>query len=204
MNLVLLVGESDARSFEEKLASALPGAFRAAALPCEDWNRDLSPWAAPRAFKKGADFAGGAPAFLPEAEKALKNAEAALGETPAHRIIAGYSLAGLFALWALYQTPLFDCAACASPSLWYPGFGEFMASHAILAPGPRVALSLGDLEEKTRNPVLASVGDGVRAARARLASSGVKCTLRTEAGGHFQDAEDRTVRAVLDLFKPDV
>ncbi len=48
-----------------------------------------------------------------------------LGYAPEFRGIAGYSLAGLFALWAVYQTGLFDRAASVSGSLWFDGFLTF-------------------------------------------------------------------------------
>ena len=35
-----------------------------AAISGVDWNRELSPWPAPKAFRGGSDFDGGAPAFL--------------------------------------------------------------------------------------------------------------------------------------------
>ncbi len=201
MILVLFVGENDVSPLADRLGSEGNGLFSAAALPCEDWERDLSPWEAPKAFKKGRDFSGRAAEFLPRALDALKKAEEGLSEAPSHRVIAGYSLAGLFALWTLHMTPLFDCAACASPSLWFPGWLDFMRSHPLLPSAPRVALSLGDREEKSRNPVLAAVGDSVRGAREMLLSRGVPCSLRMDSGGHFEDAADRTVRTVLDLFR---
>ena len=35
-----------------------------AAISGADWNRELSPWPAPRAFRGGEDFGGDGPAFL--------------------------------------------------------------------------------------------------------------------------------------------
>ncbi|ERL11412.1 hypothetical protein HMPREF1248_0438 [Coriobacteriaceae bacterium BV3Ac1] len=40
-----------------------------------------------------------------------------LGEYYGEAYISGYSLAGLFALWSLYQTDIFKGAACVSGSL---------------------------------------------------------------------------------------
>lgn len=54
-----------------------------------------------------------------------------------------------------------------------------------------VYLSLGDREEKSRNPVLASVGDAIRREDARLSERGVRHTLQWNVGNHFQDAEKR-------------
>ena len=76
--------------------------------------------------------------------------------------IGGYSLAGLFALWAAYQTDVFKGVAAASPSMWFPGFADYMRENIIHA--KFVYLSLGDKEEKTRNPVMAAVGDRIREA----------------------------------------
>jgi predicted alpha/beta superfamily hydrolase len=48
-------------------------------------------------------------------------------------IIGGYSLAGLFALWASTRTDLFFGVAAASPSVWFPGFIDYMADHSVHA-----------------------------------------------------------------------
>ncbi len=117
MDLILLIGESSPDPF-----AALTEEWDCALLPCPcgDWDRDLSPWPAPAAFKKGAPFAGEAPAFLPTVLARAAEEEKRLSRPVGLRLIAGYSLAGLFALWALYLTPLLDGAACASSPLWYP------------------------------------------------------------------------------------
>ena len=49
-------------------------------------------------------------------------------------IIGGYSLGGLFALWAARNTDAFTAVAAASPSLWINGWGEYAAAHPILSP----------------------------------------------------------------------
>jgi predicted alpha/beta superfamily hydrolase len=77
-----------------------------------DWDNDLSPWPAPKAFRNGNNFAGGADAYLKElTEDIVPTVEAKLGLTPCSRAIAGYSLAGLFAIYALYRTDIFSRAA---------------------------------------------------------------------------------------------
>ena len=59
-------------------------------------------------------------------------------------------MAGLFSLWAAYQTDAFGGVAAASPSIWFPDFLQYMKEHDIRTES--VYLSLGDREEKTRNP----------------------------------------------------
>ena len=108
-------------------------------------------------------------------------------------ILGGYSLAGLFALWASTQTDLFYGIAAASPSVWFPEWMKFEQQHPIQA--QRVYLSLGDKEEHTKNAVMAAVGDHIRTLHSRLAERGADCTLEWNSGGHFKDADLRTAKA---------
>ncbi len=113
--------------------------------------------------------------------------------------IGGYSLAGLFALWAVYQTNVFSGAAAASPSVWFPGFLDYMTEQEIHC--ENVYLSLGDREEKTRNPVMASVGMCIRGGYEWLKEQGVNCVLEWEKGNHFKEADLRTARAFAWVMK---
>ncbi|MBQ9827295.1 MAG: esterase [Lachnospiraceae bacterium] len=159
--------------------------FRLVALKTEDWNKDLSPWKAPAVFGND-DFGGGA-------EETLKEVLAAADDPAKKYYIGGYSLAGLFALWGVYQTDIFSGAAAASPSLWFPGFVSYMKTNELRA--DRVYLSLGDREEKARNPVMASVGSCIREANSLLNENGVDCVLEWNEGNHFRDPEIRTAKA---------
>ena len=113
--------------------------------------------------------------------------------------IGGYSLAGLFALWAAYQTDVFKGVAAASPSMWFPGFADNMRENTIHAKS--VYLSLGDKEEKTRNPVMATVGDRIREAYNLLREQGINATLEWNQGNHFKDADIRTAKAFAWVIK---
>ena len=108
-------------------------------------------------------------------------------------ILGGYSLAGLFALWASTQTALFSGVAAASPSVWFPGWMEFEQQNPIQA--QCIYLSLGDREERTRNATMAAVGDNIRALHRELAGRGKNCTLEWNNGGHFKDTDLRTAKA---------
>lgn len=167
--------------------------FALAAFAVEDWNRDLSPWEAPPVFGK-IPFGG-------EAEKTL--GFICGGLLPALRLemawdesvklcIGGYSLAGLFALWAATRTERFSAVAAASPSVWFPGWLSHVKEHPIRA--KTVYLSLGDREERTKNPVMATVGDCIREQYAML-QPGYTARLEWNPGNHFQDPELRTARA---------
>ena len=96
-------------------------------------------------------------------------------------ILGGYSLAGLFALWASTQTDLFYGIAAASPSVWFPGWMEFEQRHPMQA--QHIYLSLGDKEEHTKNTIMAAVGDNIRTLHSRLTECGKDCTLEWNSGG---------------------
>ena len=159
--------------------------FLLAAFQVHDWNKDLSPWKAPAVFGR-EDFGEGAGDTLSEILNYCT-------DKTKNYYIGGYSLAGLFALWAVTRTDVFQGAACASPSLWFPGFEEYVRDHEILT--ENVYLSLGDREEKARNPVMATVGDRVRAMHALLSDRKVHCTLEWNEGNHFRDSELRSAEA---------
>ena len=70
--------------------------------------------------------------------------------------LGGYSLSGLFALRAAYQTDRFWGIAAVLPSVWFPGWESYMETHGVQASA--VYLGLGAREEKTRNKTMAAVG----------------------------------------------
>ena len=57
-----------------------------------------------------------------------------------------------------------------------------------------IYLSLGDKEEKTRNPVMRTVGDKIRAAYAELEAKNVDCILEWNQGNHFKEPDLRTAK----------
>ena len=70
---------------------------------------------------------------------------------------------------------------------------EFEQRHPIQA--QRVYLSLGDREERTRNAVMAVVGDNICTLHSQLTECSIDCTLEWNSGGHFKDADMRTAKA---------
>ena len=168
--------------------------FLFAAIPVESWNDALSPWEAPAVWGKES-FGGNAAdtlRFLTEQVIPSLKQQFDLPEN-VKIILGGYSLAGLFALWASTQTDLFYGVAAASPSVWFPDWMEFEQQRPIQA--HHVYLSLGDKEEHTKNTVMAVVGDNIRTLHSQLTARGVDCTLEWNSGGHFKDADLRTAKA---------
>ena len=161
--------------------------FSLIAVKTDNWNSDLSPWHVPAVFGK-EDFGGGATRTLTEILQLCLDVSRTY-------YIGGYSLAGLFALWAAYQTNVFAGVAAASPSVWFPGFLEYMKGHEIYS--GTVYLSLGDKEERVRNPVMSKVGDCIREGHALLRDRGINCTLEWNQGNHFKEPDLRTARAFV-------
>lgn len=110
-------------------------------------------------------------------------------------IIGGYSLGGLFALWAARQSTAFGAVAAASPSLWIKGWADFADSHSLNA--QLAYVSLGNREEHCRNQRMARIGDCVRHEHMTLTTQlGTSATtLEWNSGGHFGDEAERTAKA---------
>lgn len=153
-----------------------------------DWNRHLSPWPADRVFRKGEDFGGEADVLIEEAEKHIRS----MG-MKGHCTCAGYSLAGLFALYFCTKTDLFDGCISASGSLWYPGFLEYLRSHPVNC--SKVYLSLGDKEKNTKNPVMSAVEQCTEEA-AECIGKYAHAYFELNEGNHFADPVGRMVKGM--------
>ena len=162
--------------------------FSLVAFMIKDWNQELTPWAAPAVFGK-VPFGNGA-------EKTLEFITSRLlpevQENIPHLILGGYSLAGLFALWVGYQTDKFDGIVAASPSVWFPKWIEYATDNKPLAKS--IYLSLGDKEEKAKNPVMAQVGNAIRRQNELLTGQMDNTILEWNPGNHFVDSEKRTAK----------
>ena len=190
----------DDKETAEKLRPLLP-ACSLLAFPAEDWDRDLTPWRAPGLRGKDPEFGGEAAAFLEVLLRAMAEAEAALPVKPPAKLLMGYSLGGLFALWAGTRTDEFGLIASVSGSLWYDGWCEYLEANPCRA--GKVYLSLGEREPKARNPRMAQVGLCTERTEALLRASGAETTLEWNPGGHFNDPEARMAKAVAALLKGD-
>jgi predicted alpha/beta superfamily hydrolase len=165
--------------------------FRLTAVKAGSWNHDLSPWKAPAVFGS-EDFGDGA-------AETLRQILTLCTDRSKTYYLGGYSLAGLFALWAAYQTDIFSGIAAASPSVWFPDFSAYMQTHPIRT--EKVYLSLGDREEKTRHPVMSQVGSCIREDYALLQSQGISCMLEWNQGNHFREPDLRTAKAFAWLMQ---
>ena len=185
----------------DEIAALLPGSRSALVfIGGFDWNRDLSPWPAKAVFGDG-DFGGQADAFLDRLiSEIIPDAEEAAGFEPVWRGVAGYSLAGLFAVYAACRYSLFTRVASASGSMWYDGWMDYARSH-FPVDVTHAHFSVGAKEKKTRNERMQTVEANTRAMQALFEAHGAKSTFVLHPGNHFVDAQKRLADALSDLME---
>lgn len=167
--------------------------FSLVALLIEDWNRELTPWAAPAVFGR-IPFGDGADNTLKLITGQLLPGLTTDGiyEAKMRLLLGGYSLAGLFALRSAYKTDLFDGIAAVSPSVWFPQWIDYAAEKKPFAKS--IYLSLGDKEEEAKNPVMAQVGNAIRKQYELLTCQDINTILEWNPGNHFVDSGKRMAR----------
>lgn len=161
----------------------------------EDWNADFSPWE----FKlnKKMSFSGGGRKTLDwlmnDCVPCYEKEYSLMGK----RILCGYSLAGLFSLWAFYESQAFSGVISCSGSLWFGDWINYSESHT--APqNSSIYLSLGDREEKARDRIMATVGDCTRRQYELVCGDKnvSRHILEWNDGGHFNEPEKRIAKGI--------
>lgn len=186
--------------FEAAQALGCPP-FTLVAVTGLDWNHDMAPWDSPAAFKNATPCTGGADAYLRLlTEEIIPTAEKELAAAPRWRGMVGYSLAGLFALYAVYQTDLFSRVGSVSGSLWFPGIKEYIFAHEPKHWPDCLYFSLGDKESKTRNPVLKNVRQNTEEIQAYYAARGLDTVFQLNPGNHYNHAAERTAAGICWLL----
>ena len=194
------------------------------------WEKNFSPWCAPRVFAKGPNFGNGAQKTLDTLiNQVIPWTESELAESPAYRVLVGYSLAGLFSLWAgvsqqvargcqpdnvssqpgpssqsdAVPTSTFQRIGAVSGSFWFPGLLDYVDQQ--LSGGAvgltHAYLSLGDREARTPNPQIMHVRENAELLASKLKSAGITSTFELNRGNHFQNVEGRMQKALDWLVK---
>ena len=189
------------------------------------WEENFSPWCAPRVFAKGPNFGDGAQKTLDTLIKQVVPwAESELTEPPAYRVLVGYSLAGLFSLWAGVSQQVtcgcqpgtatgapaapqsvatFQRIGAVSGSFWFPGLLDYVDQQ--LGGGAvgltHAYLSLGDREARTPNPQIMHVRENAELLANKLENAGITSTFELNRGNHFQNVEGRMQKALDWLVK---
>ena len=206
----------------------VPGGVSQVNVGVDLWEENFSPWCAPRIFAKGSNFGDGAQKTIDTLiNQVIPWAESELTEPPTYRVLVGYSLAGLFSLWAGvsqqvargYQpddapsqpgaphvdvpTPTFQRIGAVSGSFWFPGLLDYVDQQ--LRGGvvglTHAYLSLGDREARTPNPQIMHVRENAELLASRLESAGITSMFELNRGNHFQNVEGRIQKALDWLVK---
>ena len=184
---------SDADDLDRIIGSFSDPSFTAAAVVCDDWDSLLTPWPAPAAFRGRPDFSGNADAFLEKLFSEVFPSVEEITGTPEFRGMAGYSLAGLFSLYAFYKRDGLKLCGCVSGSVWYDGFEDWALERLPAAESGSIFFSLGNREEKVRNVRMQHTGEMMKKIAEHLNSSEdrFEASFRYTSGTHFDGYEDR-------------
>lgn len=167
-----------------------------------NWDHDMTPWYCPPLSKNDTPCTGGADEYLDLLlTEILPKAKELIDGTPSFIGIAGYSLAGLFALYASYQCDAFDRVASMSGSLWFPDFKEYALRHDMHKRPSKLYLSLGDREAHTRNSVLMTVQRNTEELAEHYRSLGLNVTWKLNPGNHFKDAALRSAKGIKAILE---
>ena len=201
----------------------VPGGVSLVNVGADLWEENFSPWCAPRVFAKGPNFGDGAQKTLDTLiDQVIPWTESDLTEPPAYRVLVGYSLAGLFSLWAGVSqqvargcqhdatAPHVDAPAttfqrigAVSGSFWFPGLLDYVDQQ--LNEGAvgltHAYLSLGDREARTPNPQIMHVRENAELLASKLESAEITSTFELNRGNHFQNVEGRMQKALDWLVK---
>lgn len=161
-----------------------------------DGNRDFTPWEAPSVWDEGV-FPGEGHVFLRFLlNDALPYLFEKYGEIPVeNRLIIGYSLGGLFSLWASAESCAFGKTASLSGSTWYPGFMTYFKTH-FPDEEKHFYFSLGDREPFGGPPALRAVGACTEELVSVLQEKQRDVVFEWNRGGHHKGIENRWRKAL--------
>lgn len=208
LTVVRLLGEHELKIDDEiKLLSKRSSDIEWCMLTIQvnNWEYEMSPWVTNVNYKVVPDeipeyIDSGARAKLNSIiDEVITDYESEYPNANRKYIIAGYSLAGLFSLWASYQTDKFYGVMAASPSVWYTGWMEYIKENVCKA--KVVYLSLGNKEHKTRHPLMAKVADNIKEQKLCLDNQGIDSFYEENQGNHFKDVSERMVKGIAYLIE---
>lgn len=184
----------------DEVASGL--ASTVISVPVANWGSALTPWPTEALYRGEEAYAGKAPETLEWLlGEVMPSCEQQAGLAPRARAIAGYSLAGLFSLYAFLHEPSLTAVGCLSGSLWYEGWVEHMEALEVPAMGRYAYLSLGSKERRASRPQLKRVQDNTERCVELLRAWGIETDYVLNPGGHLTAITARTQTGLQALDK---
>ena len=165
-----------------------------------DWNDNMTPWEAPPLYKNDGKYLGYADKYLRFLEKEIIPVSRDYIKTNFHKKIeylgiAGYSLGGLFALYAGYKTDIFKRIVSASGSLWYPNLAEYIKENKISKNIDKIYFSLGNKEAMSKHRILKTVKEKTISAYEHL-NKNINAIFEENEGNHFKNTALRTAKGI--------
>lgn len=171
--------------------------FSLAVVNDVNWDDEMTPWPIPPISFGDTPCTGGADAYLEKfIGEILPEITDSLPYQPTYLALSGYSLAGLFSVYAAFKTDIFSRIISASGSLWYPDFLPFARDNHISKNVSTIYFSLGDKESHTKNKYLAPVEDNTRYLAKYFSDQGIKTTFELNKGNHYHNSTGRTAAGI--------
>ena len=166
-----------------------------------NWNEEMSPWYMDKLYKNDSEYTGKADEYIkilvdkivPQIRNVI-NSE--LKKEISYFTIAGYSLAGLFAVYSMYKTNIFRRIISCSGSYWYPNFIEFVNSEEVKNKAEKIYFSLGNKESKVKNEMISKVEENTKYLAEFYKENGIETIYVENEGNHFQDVISRIVKGI--------
>ena len=162
---------------------------------------DYTPWPLQASETMPMDFGGKAAeylSFITTHVISFCESEYGFPSSADKRAIGGYSLGGLFSLYAAVNTDLFGTVLSCSSSLWYPDFLDYLKEHPFKATRPKLYMSVGNQEGTTATNLTATQTSNTIALKdfyePKFQTGDFKFTL--EEGNHGNNISGRACRAI--------
>ena len=162
---------------------------------------DYTPWPLQASENMPMDFGGKAEehlSFITTHVIPFCESEYGFASSAEKRVIGGYSLGGLFSLYATVNTDLFGNVLSCSSSLWYPDFLDYLKEHPFKANHLKLYMSVGDQEGTTATNLTADQTSNTISLKEfyepKFQAGDFNFTL--EEGNHGNDISGRAWRAV--------
>lgn len=130
--------------------------FALLSIHTDNWNKNLSPWKV-EDDKLNLHFAGNADALLYTLTTHILPQVYQKISSITEILLCGFSLAGLFSLYAVTKVDTFTKVICTSGSFWFPGSIEYFAQNKVSSSIQQIYMALGDKEDRTTNATLSNV-----------------------------------------------
>ena len=198
--IYFLDGEQFEEPFNQWITEHRP-ALNFVLIASNNRTDDYTPWPLLASETLLMDFGGKAEehlSFIKTCVVPFCESEYRFASSAEKRVIGGYSLGGLFSLYAAVNTNLFGTALSCSSSLWFPDFLDYLKEHPFKAAHPKLYMSVGDQEGTTATNLTADQTLNTIALKdfyePKFQPGDFKFTL--EVGNHGNNISGRAWRAI--------